>query len=158
MSHRKLNFQAMGGMIEQIRNLESYIATTDIERSLIHLVKLRASQINGCAYCMAMHTEEALAEGERVDRLSVVRSWREAPWFSEREQAALAWTESLTRLADGPVPDDVFDRARDAFGEKGLGDLTLVVITINAWNRISVPFQNMPKAFDHPAVLRAAAD
>lgn len=140
----------MRGLYDQMRNLERYIASTDLERSLIHLVKLRASQINGCAFCMAMHTEEALEDGERVDRLSVVSAWRETTWFSEREQAALAWTEALTSISAGPVPDDIFERAFAAFGEAGLSDLTLVVITINGWNRIAIPYHTEPKAFSFP--------
>jgi len=159
MTSRITDRRAVQGLVEQIRKLEAYIASTELERSLIHLVKLRASQINGCAFCMAMHTEEALEEGERVDRLSVVSAWREtASWYSEREQAALAWTEAVTTLAGGHVSDDVFERARAAFGEKGLADLTLLVITINGWNRFAIPFQSPPKAFDYPASTAATAD
>jgi AhpD family alkylhydroperoxidase len=151
MTTRITDRQALQGLYGQMRQLEAYIAASGLERSLIHLVKLRASQINGCAFCMAMHTEEALEEGERVDRLAVVSAWREAPWYTEREQAALAWTESVTTLKDGQVPDEIFARAKATFGEKGLADLTLLVITINGWNRIAIPFHSIPKAFDHPA-------
>lgn len=158
MTTRITDRNEMRGLYEQMRNLEAYIATTGLERSLVHLVKLRASQINGCAFCMAMHTEEALQEGERIDRLAVVSAWREAPWFSEREQAALEWTEALTNISQGPVPDEVFARAKAAFGEAGLADLTLLVITINGWNRIAIPYQVEPKAFDYPAGQAIAAD
>ncbi len=158
MTTRITDRKEMRGLYEQMRNLEAYLASTSLERSLVHLVKLRASQINGCAFCMAMHTEEALEEGERVDRLAVVSAWREAPWFSEREQAALEWTEALTKISDGPVPDEVFARAKAAFSEAGLSDLTLLVITIHGWNRIAIPYQVEPKAFDYPAGQAIAAD
>lgn len=150
MTSRITDRKAMSGLYEQMEHLETYLATTDLERSLIHLVKLRASQINGCAFCMAMHVEEALEEGERIDRLTVISAWRETSWFSEREQAALAWTEALTRISDGPVPDDVYARAKAAFGEAGLADLTLLIITINGWNRIAIPYHTEPKAFGFP--------
>ncbi|MEZ4499156.1 MAG: carboxymuconolactone decarboxylase family protein [Thermomicrobiales bacterium] len=141
---------ATRAITQQILQLEEYIATTELDRKLIHLVKLRASQINGCAYCMAMHVHEALQDGDRIDRLSVISAWRETSWFSERECAALAWTESVTELNHGGVPDDVFETARDQFGEKGLADLTLLIITINAWNRIAIPFHSEPDAFTFP--------
>lgn len=147
MTSRITDRKAMTGLYEQMEQLEAYLASSSLERSLIHLVKLRASQINGCAFCMAMHVEEALEEGERIDRLTVISAWRETSWFSEREQAALAWTESLTQISNGPVPDDVFARAKSAFGEAGLADLTLLVITINGWNRIAIPYHTEPKAF-----------
>ncbi|MCC6943391.1 MAG: carboxymuconolactone decarboxylase family protein [Thermomicrobiales bacterium] len=138
---------AMQGLYQQMLGLEEYIESTDLEPRLIHLIKMRASQINGCAYCMALHTREGLADGERVDRLAVLSAWRETDWFTPREQAALAWTEAVTTLEHGGVPEDVFIAARDAFGEKGLCDLTLVVIAINGWNRVAIPFQSAPESF-----------
>jgi AhpD family alkylhydroperoxidase len=148
----------MRGLYQQMVQLGSYLASTDLEPGLQHLVKLRASQINGCANCMAMHTREALEDGDRVDRLSVVSAWRETSWFSDRERAALAWTEAVTMLENGEVPDEVFAQALAEFGEKGLADLTLLVIVINGWNRIAVPYQVHPTAFDLSSVQAVAAD
>jgi AhpD family alkylhydroperoxidase len=148
----------MRGLYQQMRQLEEYLASTDLESGLRHLVKLRASQINGCAYCMAMHTREALEEGERIDRLSVLNGWRETSWFTDRERAALAWTEALTLLATEEVSDDVFEQARAEFDEKSLSDLTLLVITINGWNRIAVPYRVEPTTFDIASVQAVAAD
>jgi AhpD family alkylhydroperoxidase len=147
----------MQGLYQQMVGLERYIASTDLERSLIHLVKLRASQINGCAYCMALHTREALNDGERMDRLAVLSAWRETEWFTERERAALAWSEAVTTLERGDVPDDVFAQARAAFDERALSDLTMVIITINGWNRVAIPYRRHPDAFDSPARQVAAA-
>src|SRR5690606_665582 len=118
-----------------------------IEAHLYHLIKLRASQINGCAYCMSMHTRDLLKSGERIDRIAVLPAWREAPWFSDREQAALAFTEAITRLEHQEVPSDVFDQARAVFSEQELSDLTLAVITINAWNRLAITWRSTPEAF-----------
>jgi AhpD family alkylhydroperoxidase len=158
MTTRITDRTAMRGLYEQMRQLEQYLASTDLESGLRHLVKLRASQINGCAYCMAMHTREALEEGERIDRLAVLSGWRETSWFSDRERAALAWTEALTLLATGEVPDEVFDQAVAEFGEKSLSDLTLLVITINGWNRVAVPYRIEPTAFDNAGMQAVAAD
>jgi AhpD family alkylhydroperoxidase len=146
------------GLYQQMRGLETYINSTDLERSLIHLVKMRASQINGCAYCMAMHTREALEDGERIDRLAVLSAWRETTWFSDRERAALAWAEALTKISSGEVPDEVFEQARDEFGEKTLSDLTLLIITINGWNRIAIPYRAEPTPIDIAEVQAVAAD
>jgi len=120
-------------------------------------VKMRASQINGCAYCMAMHTEEALKDGDRVDRFSLLSAWHEAPdWFTEREQAALLWTETLTNISTSHVTDEIYAKAREQFDEKDLADLTLLIITINGWNRIAIPFHSAPNHFEVPAPEAAA--
>jgi AhpD family alkylhydroperoxidase len=158
MTTRITDRNAMRGLYGQMRQLEQYLASTDLESGLRHLVKLRASQINGCAYCMAMHTREALEEGERIDRLSVLSGWRETSWFSGRERAALAWTEALTSIASGEVTDEVFEQALAEFGEKSLSDLTLLVVTINGWNRIAIPYRVEPAAFDITGVQAVAAD
>ena len=109
-----------------------------LERSLLHLVYLRASQINGCAWCIDMHTKDARAEGETEQRLYLVSAWREAPFFTPRERAALAWTEAVTLVSVDHVPDEVFDYARQHFTEKELVYLTLAIIAINGWNRLNV--------------------
>lgn len=127
--------------IAALRGLESYVRHCGLPRKLIELVKMRASQINGCAHCLDMHSKDARAAGETEQRLYLLAGWREAPFYDERERAALEWTEALTRIADGGVVDEVYDRARRQFSEKELVDLTLAVIAINGWNRLAVPFR-----------------
>ena len=122
-------------------NLERYIRECGLEHSLLHLVKLRASQINGCAYCVDMHSKDARAEGEDEQRLYALPVWRETPFFSERERAALAWTEALTLIHQHDVPDELYRDVREHFSEKELVDLTLAVVAINGWNRLAVPFR-----------------
>jgi AhpD family alkylhydroperoxidase len=159
MSGRITDMNEMRGAYQQMMTLERYISTTNIEPSLKHLVKLRVSQINGCAYCMAMHTEEALKDGERVDRLSLLSAWREAAdWFTPRERAALTWAEALTSISSTHVTDDMYAAVREEFSEKDLSDLTLAVITINGWNRFAIPFGTLPKQFDLPQREEVAAD
>ena len=118
---------------------------SDIERSLQELVKIRASQINGCAMCLDMHTKDARAHGESEQRLYLVSAWRESPnFFSPRERAALAWTEAVTLVADGHVPDAVYEEAREAFSDDELVNLTLVIAAINAYNRVNVALRTLP--------------
>lgn len=118
------------------------IHSSDLEESLLELVKSRASQLNGCAWCLDMHTKDARAQGETEQRLYLLPVWREAPCYSERERAALAWTEVLTSLSSTQdVPDDVYEEARRYFDEKSLVDLTMAVIAINSWNRLNVAFR-----------------
>ncbi len=119
-------------------------AASELEHSLIHLVKLRASQINGCAFCQHMHANEARKDGEQQHRLDVLPAWREVAIFSARERAALAWTEALTRLADQPVSDACFTEVRTQFSEKEIVNLSAAIATINAWNRIAVGFNFAP--------------
>lgn len=119
-----------------------------IEQSIRHLVDIRASQINGCAFCVDMHVKEATMHGERPLRLHHVAIWRESTLFSARERAALEWTETLTRLAADGVPDDVYERVRVQLSEKELSDLTFLVMSINAWNRVSVGFRVVPGSYD----------
>ena len=117
-------------------------AMRGLERSLIELVKIRASQLNGCAYCLDMHTKDARAAGESEQRLYVLAAWREAPFYSERERAALEWTEALTVLARDGVPDELYERTRRVFSELELVNLTTAIIAINGWNRLSVAFRS----------------
>jgi AhpD family alkylhydroperoxidase len=127
--------------ISAIMGLEDHVNRSGLEKSLIYLVKLRASQINGCAYCIDEHTKDARAIGETEQRLYALSAWRESPFYSERERAALAWTEATTLIAQGGVGDEVYEQARKQFSEKELVDLTLAIVAINGWNRLSVSFR-----------------
>jgi AhpD family alkylhydroperoxidase len=121
--------------------LQHAVETSGLEHSLLELVKIRASQINGCAYCLDMHTKDARALGETEQRLYTLSAWREAPFYSDRERAALEWSETVTRVGDTHVPDDVYQRVRAQFSEEELVALTFAVVTINSWNRIAVSFR-----------------
>jgi AhpD family alkylhydroperoxidase len=132
-------------MVELLILLWSVLISA-IERPLIELIKVRASQINGCAFCIAMHTADAVKGGESHERLHLLNAWRETEFFTARERAALAWTEALTRVADSHVPDEVYDEARRQFSEKDLADLGYAVIAINAWNRLAIAFRMQPQA------------
>jgi AhpD family alkylhydroperoxidase len=128
-----------------LAGLQSYIDGCGLERSLLELVKIRASQINGCAFCLVAHTRDARKLGETDDRMHLLNAWEEVPAFSERERAALAWTEAVTRITDGHVPDHVYDMVRQHFSEKELVDLNYAVIAINAWNRLAIAFRKQPR-------------
>ena len=123
--------------------VERYVRECGLDRRLLELVKLRASQVNGCAYCVDMHTKDARANGETEQRLYAVVVWREAPFFTERERAALAWTEAVTLVSQEQVPDNVFEIARKEFSDKELVDLTMAVIAINGWNRLAISFRKV---------------
>jgi AhpD family alkylhydroperoxidase len=131
-------YRAMAG-------LQAYVDQSGLERSLLDLVNIRTSQINGCVFCLAMHTDEARKHGENDERMQLLNAWREAPVFSARERAALAWAEALTLIADDHVPDAVYEQARKQFSEKELVDLTAAVASINAWNRIAIAFRATPQ-------------
>jgi AhpD family alkylhydroperoxidase len=130
-------YRAMAG-------LEGYLKRSGLEPNLLHMVKLRASQINGCAYCIDMHWKDARAVGETEQRLYGLAAWEESPYYSERERAALAWTEALTNVADGHVSDAAYDAARGQFSEKELADLTWAIAAINAWNRVAIASRAEP--------------
>ena len=130
--------------VNALAGVEIYLRKCGLEKSLLHLVKLRASQINGCAFCIDMHVAEALADGENSSRLHLVSVWAETPIFSEREQVALAWTEAVTRIIDGGPSDDLFEHALQQFTEEELVNLNLAVATINAWNRFAKTFHSPP--------------
>jgi AhpD family alkylhydroperoxidase len=134
-------YQAMFGLENYIRK------SSKLESSLLELIKMRASQINGCAFCLDMHSKDARAGGETEQRLYTLSAWRETPFFTLREQAALAWTEAITLIADGNAPDDVYEEARKQFSEEELANLTLAIITINGWNRIAIGFRMVPGAY-----------
>lgn len=118
-----------------------YLNNSSIDRHLLDLIDLRVSQINGCAYCLDMHAKDLRAEGETEQRIYGLSAWREAPYYTQRERAALAWAEAVTVLSDGHVPDEVFEETREQFSETELIDLTMGVIAINSWNRLNVAFR-----------------
>lgn len=125
--------------------LEMFVRTSSkLEHSLVELVKMRASQINGCAYCIDMHSKDARADGETEQRLYALSAWRETPFFTDRERAALAWTEAVTLLAQTHVPDSAYEEARQQFSEEELVNLTMAVVAINGWNRLAVAFRSVP--------------
>jgi AhpD family alkylhydroperoxidase len=139
--------EAAAAGIQAMRGLESYVRHCGLEPSLLDLVKTRASQINGCAFCIDMHTKDARSRGESEQRLYALSAWEETPFFTERERAALAWTEAVTRVAEGHVPDEVFERVRKQFPDKELVDLTLAVVAINGWNRLAISFRAVPGSY-----------
>jgi AhpD family alkylhydroperoxidase len=137
------------------RGLETYVRRSGLESALLELVKTRASQINGCAHCLDMHTKDARAHGETEQRLYALAAWHEAPFYSDRERAALAWTEAVTRIGEERVTDEVYAEARRHFGEKELVDLTLAIVAINGWNRLAVAFRT-PAGTYRPGVHAAS--
>lgn len=137
-------YKASPAALQAMLGLEKQVEKSGIEKPLAHLVRLRASQINGCAFCADMHATDARKGGETDRRLDTLVAWREAPFFTDRERAALAWTESLTLVSQTHVPDDVWDAVRPQFSEQELADLTLLIVAINGWNRFSVAFRKMP--------------
>ncbi|MCT7374955.1 carboxymuconolactone decarboxylase family protein [Chelativorans salis] len=140
----RLNFyQASPEIVQAVRALHMAVEESGLDRKMLHLVKLRASQINGCSYCVDMHSREAREDGESEQRLHLVAAWRESPLFSERERAAFAWTEKLTRLAGTPVEDEDFKDVREHFGEDELVKLSVAIGLINVWNRLCVPFRSI---------------
>src|SRR5262245_46846050 len=143
-------YQAMLG-------LHGTVSRSGLERRLLDLVFLRASQINGCAYCLDMHSKDLRAAGETEQRLYVLDGWRDAPFYSERERAALAWTEAVTRVADGHVPDEVYLTARQQFTEAELAHLKLAIVAINGWNRLNIAFRTVPGAYRPPAARPSGA-
>ncbi len=134
-------------VMKAMRALEEQARRSTIERPLLELVRMRASQINGCAYCIDMHSKDARAQGETEQRLYALDAWRETPFFTDRERAALAWTEAVTLVADGHVPDDVYELARRAFSDRELVELTLVIVAINGWNRLAIAFRAVPGSY-----------
>jgi AhpD family alkylhydroperoxidase len=137
--------------------LEKYLNECGLEVGLLHLIKLRTSQINGCAYCLDMHWKDLRAIGESEQRLYSLDAWEECPYYTERERAALAWTESVTRVSETHVPDEVYDDVRTQFNEKELADLTIAIATINAWNRLAISGRTTPGTYQ-PAVKQLEKD
>ncbi len=141
--YMKVSSGAYHAMIE----LEKYLRECGLEESLLNLIKLRASQINGCAYCLDMHWKDLRALGESEQRLYSLDAWQESPYYSDRERAALAWTEAVTRVSETHVPDDVYEEAKKHFSEKELADLTVAVAAINAWNRLAIAGRTTPGTY-----------
>ncbi len=146
------------GAYHAMLGLEKYLRECGLEQTLLDLIKLRASQINGCAYCLDMHWKDLRASGESEQRLYSLDAWQETPFYTERERAALAWAEAVTRVADTHVPDEVYELARRHFGEKELADLTLAVAAINAWNRLAISARTTPGTYQpaNPELKKSA--
>jgi AhpD family alkylhydroperoxidase len=125
--------------------VQNYVNHCGLEITILELVKLRASQLNGCAFCLAMHTRDARKHGISDERMHLLNAWRETPLYNARERAALAWTEALTFITQGHAPDEVYAEAREQFSDKELVDLTLAITTINAWNRLAIGFRKEPE-------------
>lgn len=142
--HARLNIMKFPDLFKAMGGLAAGFENSSLEPALLELVKVRASQINGCGFCLDMHTKDARLEGETEQRLYLVSVWRETPIYSEREKAALAWTEALTKLENQQVPDDVYRQASAQFNEDELARLTLAVIAINGWNRLNIAFNTVP--------------
>jgi AhpD family alkylhydroperoxidase len=145
-------YRAAPAMMKGLSALDSVLQRGGLEQSLVELVKIRASQINGCAYCLHLHTRDARAGGESEARLYLLDAWRDSPLYTDRERAALAWTEAVTLVAQTRVPDAVYDDARNYFDDEELVQLTLRVATINVWNRIAISFRSV-----HPVEAEAAS-
>ena len=143
--------RAAPGAFEAVRGVEAYLQRCGLEKSLLHLVKMRASQINGCAFCLDMHSKDARRSGETEQRLYLLEGWRESPLYTERERAALAWTEALTHIAETHAPDDVYDMVRAQFDDAELVNLTTAIGQINLWNRLMIAFRTQ-----HPVTVKAA--
>src|SRR5580704_17285987 len=140
MEARLNPYEIAPGAYQALAAMQSYSTEHGLEPKLMELMKTRASQINGCAFCLAMHTRDARKLGETEDRLHLLNAWEEVSIYNERERAALAWTEAVTLVADSHVPDAAFAAARKVFSEQELVDLTMAIVAINAWNRMSIAF------------------
>jgi AhpD family alkylhydroperoxidase len=144
-------FSAIPDGYRALAGLESYLKTCGIEVKLLHLIKLRTSQINGCAYCIDMHWKDLRAIGETEQRLYGLDAWEESPYYTDRERAALLWTEAITKIYEGHVPDSVYESVRPHFSEKELADLTLAIATINAWNRLAIASRSVAGSYKPPS-------
>ena len=150
--HSRLDIQKVAPQAYRVMaGLETYVRNSGLEPALLKLVKLRASQINGCAFCIDMHTKDARADGETEQRLYALTAWRETPFFTDRERAALAWTEAVTLINETHAPDDVYDEVRQRFTEEELVNLTMTVVTINGWNRLMIGFRAVPGTYQPKA-------
>lgn len=152
MSPRINHFAVAPNLLQPMLDMEERLTASGLEHSLKELIKLRVSQINGCAYCIHMHTHDARANGETEDRLHLLNAWHESSLYSDRERAALAWAEALTRIETNRAPDDVYNAMADQFSEHDQVALTLVITQINAWNRLAIGF-----AVPHPKAKEVAA-
>ena len=155
---QRINYAEAGkDALRAMYGLEGYLRHSSIEPMLLHLLKFRVSQTNGCAYCLDMHSKDLRAGGETEQRLYCLDAWRETPFYSDRERAALEWAEAVTLVSVDHVPDDVFERAKAQFSEKELIDLTMAVVAINGWNRLSIAFRTTPGTYQPGQHSDAAA-
>ena len=143
MEYFKVDPKALMGMLE----IEKYVAQSGLDRTIFELVKMRASQINRCGYCLDMHSKDARLDGETEQRLYGLSAWREAPFYSEKERAALAWTESLTLISENDAPNSLYEYVREHFEEKELLALTMAIVAINGWNRLAIGFRTVPGSY-----------
>ena len=145
----RIDYKKLGtsGAAKAMFGLEHFIRNCGLEHSLLELVKMRASQINGCAYCLDMHSKDARAAGETEQRLYTLNAWRETPFFTDRERAALEWTEELTLISQRHAPDELYNRVRQQFSEEELLNLSVAVVAINGWNRLAIPFRSVPGTY-----------
>lgn len=151
MTEQRINYSKTAPeAVDILVKLEGYMMKSGLEHDLLELVRLRASQINGCAFCIDMHTKDARSRGESEQRLYELSAWREAPFYSERERAALAWTEALTQIPAHGVPDELYAEVRRHFDEKAIVDLTLAIVAINGWNRMNVAFRTTVGGYVSP--------
>jgi len=158
IDHAKLLPKAIQAMYPTTK----YVNASGLDHRLLELVKMRTSQLNGCAYCIDMHSKDARAAGEIEQRLYLLDAWRETPLYTERERAALEWSEAVTRVAEGHVPDEVYARTREQFSEEELVNLTIAVIATNGWNRLNIAFRPevggyRPGMFDQPKAALASS-
>lgn len=144
----RLNYSAVApNALKGLLEVEKYVHDSGLERTIYELVKTRASQINGCAYCIDMHTKDARKAGETEQRLYGLNAWRETPFYTERERAALAWTEALTLISENDVSESLYNATRKYFDEKEIVSLTMAIVAINAWNRLAISFRTVPGSY-----------
>ena len=152
----RIDYMKVGqGAINVLLGVEKYVNGSGLESALLDLIRLRASQINGCAYCIDMHWKDLRAAGETEQRLYGLDAWEESPYYSDRERAALAWTEAVTNIQQGHVPDSVFEHVRRFFSEKELADLTVAITAINSWNRLNIAVRTVPGSYQPAKSHRA---
>ena len=144
LNYSKTSPDAIMGLLE----IEKYVANSGLERTLYELVKTRASQINGCAYCIDMHTKDARKAGETEQRLYGLSAWRETSYYTKHERAALAWTEALTLISENKIPDSLYEATREHFSETELITLTMAIVAINGWNRLAISFRTIPGSYN----------
>ncbi len=147
---------APAGAFQAMYGVEQYVRNCGLDHQLIELMKMRASQLNGCAYCLDMHSKDARLAGETEQRLYALSAWRETPFFTERERAALEWTEALTLISNNHVPDDLYARVSAHFSEAEMVNLSMAVVAINGWNRLAISFRSVPGTYQPPAISHSA--
>lgn len=150
MRHRLNAYKAAPDAMKAMADFERAVKAGGLETPLLELVRMRVSMMNGCAYCIDMHSQDARRAGETEQRLYALSAWRETPFFTDRERAALEWTEAITNIRDGHAPDDVFLRTREEFSEEELVKLTLAIVAINGWNRFAIAFRSVPGSYKAP--------